>query len=57
MVSLPELIHFSVPKRPTIVFRLGRHNVTFGITAILKHRHIVWCKSYIEPFRAGLLEH
>jgi len=56
MVTLPELIHFSARKRLTTGFRPGHHNVTLGATAILSHRHIVWCESYLDTLsRLGVV--
>jgi len=57
MVPLPKLIHFSVPIRPVSRFRLGHHNVTLGTTTILKHRRIVWYKSYLDVVNRLGVEH
>jgi len=57
MVPLPELNHVSVPKRFTTGFRLWHHNVTFGSTTILKHRHIVWWKSYLDILSRSGVDH
>jgi len=55
MVPLPELIHFSVQKGSTTGFRLWHHYVTLSTSTMLKHRRVVWCTSYLEPFRRGSL--
>jgi len=57
MVLLPELVHFSIPKRPTTGFEVEHNNVTLGTTTTLKRQHIVRCKSYLDISNCLYVDH
>jgi len=46
MAPLIELIHFRYQNVSD--YSVGHYNVTLSTTTILKHRQIVWCKSYLD---------
>jgi len=57
MVPLPELIHFFGTIEFPTGFRQEHYNVTLDTPTVLKHRHIVSRKSYLDILNSLGVDH